>query len=211
MGLQLNNVLNSMFIRLFDIAISIIALLILLLPIIIISILIKIEDGGSIVFKQVRIGKNNSKFTLYKFRSMTEKTDNKSLLTIGLKDNRITQIGFFIRKYKIDELPQLINVIKGEMSLVGPRAEVEKYVNIYTAEQKEVLKVRPGITDYASIKFINENELLEQADNPERKYIEEILPQKIELNYIYIKNRSIKEYFKILIFTFISIIKNKND
>ena len=146
-------------------------------------------------------------FGLYKFRSMRTGSDKKGLITVGGHDSRITRMGYFIRKYKIDELPQLWNVLKGDMSLVGPRPEVKKYVDLYTEEQRRVLSVRPGITDYASIEYVDENEILGKADNPDRVYVEEIMPAKIKLNMRYIENRSLKEYFKIIGLTFINIFR----
>jgi lipopolysaccharide/colanic/teichoic acid biosynthesis glycosyltransferase len=134
-------------------------------------------------------------------------SDKKGLITVGGHDSRITRMGYFIRKYKIDELPQLWNVLKGDMSLVGPRPEVKKYVDLYTEEQRRVLSVRPGITDYASIEYVDENEILGKADNPDRVYVEEIMPAKIKLNMRYIENRSLKEYFKIIGLTFINIFR----
>jgi len=135
--------------------------------------------------------------------------DKKGLLTVGGKDNRITKVGFYLRKYKLDELPQLLNVLKGDMSIVGPRPEVRKYVDLYSAEQLRVLSVRPGITDYASIEYRNENDLLAEAESPEKMYIQEIMPKKIELNFKYINNRSIGSYFKIIFQTIITSIKGK--
>ena len=132
---------------------------------------------------------------------MRKGSDKKGLITIGNRDNRMTRVGYFIRKFKIDELPQLYNVLKGDMSLVGPRPEVRKYVELYNQYQKKVLSVRPGITDYASIEYADENTLLGESDNPEKLYIEQILPHKIELNMRYINNVGIKEYFKIIILT----------
>lgn len=134
-------------------------------------------------------------------------SDKLGLLTVGEKDLRITPIGFFIRKYKLDELPQLINVIKGEMSLVGPRPEVEKYTKLYNDDQKKVLNVVPGITDYASIVFSNENELLSSVTHPEEYYIKEIMPKKIELNLIYINNYHLKNYFNIIFKTIKKILE----
>lgn len=132
--------------------------------------------------------------------------DKGSLITIG-DDNRITKSGKFIRKYKLDELPQLFNVLKGDMSLVGPRPEVAKYVNLYTKEQRKVLDVRPGITDYASIAYADENHILELSDNPEKTYIEQIMPDKIKLNMQYINNHTVKEYFKIIFLTLKCVVK----
>jgi lipopolysaccharide/colanic/teichoic acid biosynthesis glycosyltransferase len=139
---------------------------------------------------------------------MRRDSDRARLITVGGKDTRITKAGYYIRKYKLDELPQLWNVFVGEMSLVGPRPEVEKYVRLYTPSQRVVLSVRPGITDYASIEFSNENELLGKSDNPERMYVEEIMPKKIEYNLRYINNRTLKEYFKIIFLTFAKISKH---
>ena len=134
-------------------------------------------------------------------------SDKKGLITVGGHDSRITRMGYFIRKYKIDELPQLWNVLKGDMSLVGPRPEVKKYVDLYTEEQRRVLSVRPGITDYASIEYVDENEILGKAEDPDRVYVEEIMPAKIKLNMRYIENRNLNEYFKIIGLTFINILR----
>lgn len=128
-------------------------------------------------------------------------SDKHRLITVGGRDSRITNVGYFIRKYKIDELPQLINVLKGDMSMVGPRPEVRKYVDMYTAEQRKVLSVRPGITDYASIEYADENTLLGQSANPDKTYVEEIMPDKIRLNMRYIEKQNLKEYFKIIFLT----------
>jgi lipopolysaccharide/colanic/teichoic acid biosynthesis glycosyltransferase len=155
---------------------------------------------------QERIGKDGAPFKLFKLRSMYVDSDKKRLqITVGRRDPRITRIGYYIRKYKIDELVQLINVLKGEMSLVGPRPEVKKYVDLYTPEQRIVLTVKPGITDYASIKYRNENELLENQTNPEKYYIDVIIPEKISLNLIFINSKEVQLYlyFKIIIFTII--------
>ena len=132
--------------------------------------------------------------------------DSEGLLTVGEHDQRITRIGYFLRKTKMDELPQLLNVLKGEMSLVGPRPEVRKYVELYTEEQRKVLSVRPGITDYASIEYVKENELLSQAEDPERTYIEQVMPDKIKLNMRYLEHYNLIEYFKIILLTFKSLV-----
>ncbi|MEG1573289.1 MAG: sugar transferase, partial [Bacteroidales bacterium] len=153
-----------------------------------------------------RVGRHNRDFCLYKFRSMSVGSDQKGLLTVGAKDTRITSIGYFLRKYKLDELPQLFNVLKGDMSLVGPRPEVRKYVNLYTPQQKQVLSVRPGITDYASIEYADENTLLGSSPDPDKTYIEQILPDKIRYNLKFIQNRSLKEYFKIIFLTLRKIV-----
>jgi lipopolysaccharide/colanic/teichoic acid biosynthesis glycosyltransferase len=136
---------------------------------------------------------------------MVTDAENKGLITVGGRDPRVTRSGYFIRKYKLDELPQLINVLIGEMSLVGPRPEVRKYVDLYDEEQRKVLSVKPGITDYASIEYIDENELLAKSDDPERTYIDIIIPEKIRYNMKYIENSSVKEYFKIIFLTVLKI------
>lgn len=193
-------------IRLFDILFSSVGLILLSPLFIVLYIMIRIESKGGAFYVQERIGRNGKPFGLYKFRTMRTGSDSEGLLTIGEHDNRITRIGYFLRKTKIDELPQLINVVKGEMSLVGPRPEVRKYVNLYTEEQRKVLNVRPGITDYASIEYVNENELLSKTSDPDRVYIEEIMPDKIKLNMKYLENYTLREYFKIIFLTFKSLI-----
>jgi lipopolysaccharide/colanic/teichoic acid biosynthesis glycosyltransferase len=194
-------------IRFFDILFSFLGIIILAPFFIIIALLILFSSCGGVFYTQKRVGKNNSDFILLKFRTMRKNADKTGLLTIGEKDVRITKPGILLRKYKFDELPQLWNVLKGDMSLVGPRPEVRKYVDFYNDEQKRVLAVRPGITDYASIEYRNENSLLAQFNDPEKKYIGEIMPQKLELNLRYIKNRSVKEYFKILGLTAKRVLK----
>jgi len=194
-------------IRFFDILFSLLGILILLPVFIIIYLLIIFESRGGGVYKQMRVGKNGIDFNLYKFRSMRIGSDKKGLITIGGKDPRITETGYFIRKFKLDELPQLFNVLKGDMSLVGPRPEVRKYVEMYTPEQQKVLSVCPGITDYASIEYADENIILGKSDNPEKTYIEKIMPDKIKHNMKYITNRSLKEYFHIIFLTVWRILK----
>ncbi len=194
-------------IRILDVFFSI-AGLVLLSPILfIISVIILIESKGGIFYLQERIGKNGIPFKLFKFRSMAAGSDSKGLLTVGMNDARITKSGQFIRKYKMDELPQLINVLKGEMSLVGPRPEVKKYVDLYTETQRKVLSVKPGMTDLASIEFSNENELLEKQENPEEYYIREIMPKKIELNMMFIENPNLMNYFELILKTGLKIIR----
>jgi lipopolysaccharide/colanic/teichoic acid biosynthesis glycosyltransferase len=195
-----------MILRTLDLIISGLGLLLLFPLFIIIGILIKIESKGPLFYKQVRIGKKGHIFSLLKFRTMISGSDKSGLLTIGAHDPRITQSGRFLRKFKIDEIPQLLNVIKGEMSMVGPRPEVPKYVNLYNEEQKRVLSIKPGLTDNASIEFANENEILAKSVNPEKLYIENIMPRKIELNMHFINNPSVYQYFRILIKTFLRII-----
>lgn len=193
-------------IRLFDILFSAIGLIILSPLFVILWLLIWMESKGPGLFVQERIGLNGKPFGLYKFRSMRTDSESEGLITIGDNDHRITRIGHFIRKYKLDELPQLLNVLKGDMSLVGPRPEVRKYVELYTAEQRKVLNVKPGITDYASIEYVNENELLGNADDPDRVYVEQVMPKKLELNMRYIQDRSLCQYFKIIFLTIKSIV-----
>lgn len=193
--------------RIFDIFFSSIGLVILLPFFIIIGLLIVIDSPGGVFYKQARVGKNSIDFYLFKFRSMRTGADKKGLLTVGGRDSRITRMGYFIRKYKIDELPQLLNVLFGDMSLVGPRPEVRKYVDLYNEKQKQVLSVKPGITDYASIEYSNENELLGKAKNPEQVYIEEIMPAKLKLNLKYIDEQGIRTDLEIIFKTIGKIIK----
>lgn len=194
--------------RIFDILTSAIVLLVLLPVWLVIALLIAIESPGGVFYKQVRVGKDNRDFQLYKFRTMRVGSDKKGLLTVGERDNRITRIGYFLRKYKIDEFPQLLNIIKGDMSIVGPRPEVRKYVDMYTPEQTKVLSVRPGLTDYASIKYVNENEVLAASDNPEQTYIDEVMPAKLELNLQYIANQSLLEDIRLIFKTFKAIFNH---
>jgi lipopolysaccharide/colanic/teichoic acid biosynthesis glycosyltransferase len=187
--------------RLFDILFSLI-ILILFLPFgIIISLLIVFESKGGIFYKQERIGKNGNPFYLLKFRSMRTNADKLGKLTVGMRDPRITKIGHFIRKFKLDEFPQFINVLKGEMSIVGPRPDVQEYVDLYSIEERKVLKVKPGITDYASLEYFEESDLLVKSSNPEKTYIEEIMPAKLKLNQKYIANPTLLVDLKIIFLT----------
>lgn len=194
-------------IRFFDILFSIIGLVLLSPIFIVLYLLIRIESKGGGFYSQERIGKNGKPFKLYKFRSMRIGSDKKGLITIGEKDNRITKTGFILRKYKLDELPQLWNVFIGDMSLVGPRPEVKKYTDLYTEEQKQVLQVRPGITDWASIKYVDENKILGEAKDPDEAYVNLIMPNKIKLNMVYIQHQTLGEYFKIIFTTFKEIVR----
>lgn len=194
-------------IRFFDIIFSIIGLVILSPIFIVLYLLIRIESKGGGFYSQERIGKNGKPFKLYKFRSMRIGSDKKGLITIGEKDNRITKTGFILRKYKLDELSQLWNVFIGDMSLVGPRPEVKKYTDLYTEEQKQVLQVRPGITDWASIKYVDENKILGEAKDPDEAYVNLIMPNKIKLNMVYIQHQTLGEYFKIIFTTFKEIVR----
>ena len=192
--------------RFFDIVIASKVLLVLSPLLVVTGILIKLSSKGPVLFTQKRVGRNNKDFTLYKFRTMRTGEPAKSRLTVG-KDNRITGIGFWLRKYKLDELPQLWNVVRNEMSIVGPRPELRYYVDKYTPEQLQVLLVKPGITDEASIQFKNESELLAAADDPEALYIKEIMPFKIRLNYQYIQNKNAGAYFLIIFKTLLVLGK----
>lgn len=193
-------------IRLSDILFSFFGLLFLCPLFLIVAIWIVIDNPGPIFYRQQRVGKNGRDFGLLKFRSMRVGADKMSLITIGERDPRVTRAGYYIRKYKLDELPQLWNVLIGDMSLVGPRPEVRRYVDLYTSEQRRVLSVRPGITDYASIEYINENRILAQSADPDKTYIEEIMPAKIALNMRYIEHRTYGEYIKIILLTISKII-----
>ena len=194
-------------IRFCDIVLSCLGLLLLSPLFAVVAVWIVIDNPGPIFYRQMRVGKDGKDFGLLKFRSMRIGADKESLITIGEHDSRITRAGYYIRKYKLDELPQLWNVLTGDMSLVGPRPEVRRYVDMYTDEQRQVLTVRPGITDYASIEYIDENRLLAQAEDPDRTYIEEILPAKIALNMRYIKHQTLGEYMKIIFLTLAKIIR----
>ena len=194
--------------RLFDIVASGIGLVLLGPLFLVLAIWIKMDSKGPVFYRQVRVGKNNKNFRILKFRSMHVGADKGSLVTIG-RDSRITRSGYYIRKYKFDEIPQLINVLIGDMSLVGPRPEVRYYVNYWTSEQMHVLDVRPGITDPASIKFRNENELMEKAEAPEDYYINVIMQEKIKLYLEYVENASFWYDIKLIFMTFKVIITER--
>ena len=194
--------------RFCDILFSLLGLLFLSPLFLVLAIWIKIDSSGPVFYKQRRVGRDNKDFMLYKFRSMRMGADKYGLITVGGRDPRVTRSGYFIRKYKLDELPQLINVLNGDMSLVGPRPEVRKYVDMYTDEQRKVLSVRPGITDYASIKYVDENVLLEKSADPEKIYIENVMPDKLQYNMLYIENATLSEYFKIIFLTIGKILKH---
>lgn len=192
--------------RFFDIVASGCGLLVLGPLFLIVAIWIKLDSDGPVFYRQMRVGRDNKDFKLFKFRSMRVGSDKKGLITIGGHDPRITRSGYFIRKYKLDELPQLINVFLGDMSLVGPRPEVRKYVDMYTREQMHVLEVRPGITDLASIRYRNENELLEKTENPDKYYVEVIMRDKLRINLEYVKNHSFWYDIKLIFLTFWEIV-----
>lgn len=193
-------------IRFFDIFLSGLGLIVLSPVFLILSVWIKSDSKGSVFYRQVRVGKDDKDFNLFKFRSMIIDADKKGLITVGGRDPRVTHSGYIIRKYKLDELPQLINVFTGDMSLVGPRPEVRKYVDMYNDEQRKVLSVKPGITDYASIEYIDENIILGESKDPEKTYINIILPEKIRYNMKFINNQSLTEYFKIIFLTLKGVI-----
>ena len=195
--------------RLFDLVWSGLGLIALSPLFLILAIWIKIDSKGPVFYRQVRVGRYNKDFKIFKFRSMRVGSDKGSLVTIGGHDPRITRSGYFIRKFKFDELPQLINVFMGDMSLVGPRPELRHYVNYWTPEQMHVLDVRPGITDPASIKFRNENELMEKAEDPEKYYIEVIMQEKIRLYLEYVENHSFLYDFSLILKTFWVIVKER--
>ncbi len=188
-------------IKFFDLLLSFLGLIFLSPFFILIALFIKLSSNGPVLYKQSRVGLNGAEFNVYKFRSMRMNSDKLGLITVGDRDSRVTEIGYFLRKYKLDELPQLINVLKGDMSLVGPRPDVKYYVDFYTDEQRKVLSIRPGITDWASIYYRNENVILGQSTDPEKDYIEKIMPEKLNYNLIYIQNYGVVEYFKIIIYT----------
>lgn len=194
-------------IRLLDFIFSLLGILLLSPVFLIIYLAICMESRGGGFYKQLRVGRYGRDFYVYKFRSMRVNSDQTGLITVGERDPRITRVGYFIRKYKLDELPQLFNVLTGDMSLVGPRPEVRKYVDLYTDEQRAVLEVPPGITDYASIKYMDENAILGQSKDPDRAYVEQIMPIKIKYNMIYIQNRTVREYFTIIFTTLGSILR----
>jgi len=193
--------------RFFDIFCSLIGIILLAPWFLIICLLQIISSGFPIFYIQKRVGKGNIDFNLYKFRTMRSDSDKLGLLTIGGRDSRITKLGYYLRKYKIDELPQVFNVLLGTMSLVGPRPEVRKYVDLYTKEQLTILNVKPGITDYASLQFFNENDLLAQSISPEETYIQEIMPIKLGLNLKYIAEQSFFIDIRIMVKTVLKIVK----
>ena len=184
--------------RAFDIIFSLLILALFLPFGIIISLLIVFSSSGGIFYKQERIGKNGTPFILYKFRSMRTNSEQSGTLTVGMHDSRITKVGVFIRKFKLDEFPQFINVLFGSMSVVGPRPEVQEFVALYTQEQRKVLDVKPGITDYASLEYFNENEVLAKSDDPKKTYVEEVMPHIIMINQIYLSRPTLGHDLKII-------------
>lgn len=195
--------------RVIDFLASFIGLVLLAPFFLVIGIWIKLDSAGPVFYLQERVGKNRKLFKLFKFRTMHTNADKLTAITVGALDPRITSLGYYLRKYKVDELPQLINVFNGTMSLVGPRPELEKFVNLYNEEQLNVITVKPGITDYASIEFRNENEMLEGKADPIDFYIREIMPVKLKLNLRYIEDHSLWVDLKIILKTIFLIIFKK--
>jgi lipopolysaccharide/colanic/teichoic acid biosynthesis glycosyltransferase len=191
--------MNKFLIRIFDIIFSSVGLIVLSPILVLISIIILIDSPGDIIFKQLRVGKNNEDFILYKFRTMRVNSDRHGLITVGMRDPRVTHVGVLLRRFKLDELPQLVNVLAGQMSLVGPRPEVRRYAELYSpAHQMIVLSVKPGITDLASIEYSKENELLSTVADPEHFYVNVVLPAKVRLNLIFIQNPTFGNYLRII-------------
>ena len=173
-----------------DVVVSLVGLALFLPLMLALALWVMCDSRGPILYRQVRVGRNGRDFRLLKFRSMRVDADRLGLITVGGRDSRVTRAGYYLRKYKLDELPQLLNVLRGDMSLVGPRPEVRKYVDLYTPEQLRVLTVRPGITDLASLRYRHENDLLAQAEDPDAYYIETVMPAKLALNLEYIDHQS---------------------
>jgi lipopolysaccharide/colanic/teichoic acid biosynthesis glycosyltransferase len=193
-------------IRILDFLLSFVGLILLFPFFILTALFIKLTSNGPVLYKQSRVGLNGVDFNVIKFRTMRINSDKLGLITVGGRDPRITSVGFFLRKYKLDELPQLLNVLIGEMSLVGPRPEVKRYVDLYTVEQRKVLLIRPGITDWASINYRDENVILGDSSDPEKDYIEKVMPDKLNYNLVYIENYGSFEYFKIIFTTIWRIV-----
>lgn len=197
--IAIKGLMNKSLIRLFDILFSLVGLIVFSPILLVIAILIVFDSSGPVIFRQWRVGKNNTDFRLFKFRTMHINADKMGLITVGKRDPRVTSVGVFLRRFKLDELPQLVNVLFGQMSLVGPRPEVRRYADMYTpALQTIVLSVKPGITDFASIEYSNENELLSQVQDPEHFYVNEVLPAKVKLNLIFIENPTFGNYLRII-------------
>jgi lipopolysaccharide/colanic/teichoic acid biosynthesis glycosyltransferase len=192
--------------RLFDIIASGLGLICLSPLFLVLFVWIKLDSAGPVFYRQIRVGRYNRDFRLYKFRSMRVNADKQGLITVGGRDPRVTRSGYYIRKYKLDEFPQLINVLIGDMSLVGPRPEVRKYVELYTPEQMHVLDVRPGITSLASIRYRNENDILAAAEDPDRCYVEQVMPDKLAIDLEYVNKASLWNDIRLIFSTFKEII-----
>jgi len=193
--------------RLFDLLMAVFSLLILFPAMVIIAVWIMVDSRGGIFYLQKRVGKGNKDFNIFKFRTMHPGADAKGLLTVGGRDYRVSRAGYYLRKSKLDELPQLLNIIIGDMSIVGPRPEVRKFVDLYNEKQMKVLSVRPGLTDYASLEYFDENKILEKSSDPEKDYIEIIMPAKLELNLRYISERSLLLDIRIILQTIARIFR----
>lgn len=192
--------------RLFDILASGLGLVCLSPLFAALAVWIKLDSRGPVFYRQVRVGRGNKDFRIFKFRSMRPDSDKLGLITVGGRDPRVTCSGYYIRKYKLDELPQLINVFIGDMSLVGPRPEVRKYVDMYSPEQLHVLDVRPGITSLASLRYRNENEVLAKAEDPDKCYIEKVMPDKLAIDLEYVRKANLWNDIKLIFSTFREII-----
>lgn len=193
--------------RLLDVVVSAVGLVVLAPFFLLFALMIKANSAGPVFYLQERVGKGGALFRLFKFRTMRVGADQATAITVGQRDSRITSVGYFLRRFKLDELPQLINVLKGEMSLVGPRPELKRFVDLYVGEQRKVIEVTPGITDFASIEFRNENELLEGKADPVDYYVKEILPKKLDLNLKYIRERSFWLDVRIILLTVVGIFR----
>lgn len=193
--------------RLFDVIMSLLILSIFLPFGVLIALAIVLESKGGVFYKQERIGLKGKTFYLLKFRTMRPNADQVGQLTVGMRDPRITQVGYYLRKVKLDEFPQFLNVLRGEMSIVGPRPEVKEFVDLYNDEQRKVLEVKPGITDYASLHYFDENKLLGESENPRQTYIDEIMPAKLEWNKRYVADAGIATDIRIMWQTFLRMIK----
>ena len=193
--------------RLFDIVFALVMLMLLAPLFLVLACWVSIDSRGGAFFGQQRVGRGGKSFTLWKFRTMKPHSEKSGQLTVGSSDVRITRAGYFLRKFKVDELPQLWNVVRGEMSVVGPRPEVPRYVAHYTEEQLGVLSIRPGITDYASLHYFNESDLLAKSENPEATYLNEVLPAKLHLNLVYLNNHSFWGDLRIILLTGLRIFR----
>lgn len=193
--------------RAMDIVLSAVGIAVLSPVLLLIALAIVIDSRGGVFYRQVRVGRNGREFRIFKFRTMVSDADKRGLLITVGADSRITRVGKILRKTKLDELAQLFNVLKGDMSFVGPRPEVPRYVAMYTPAQRNVLLVRPGITDYASVAYRDENDLLAGADDPERVYIEEIMPAKLELNRQYLSQIGVLTDLKLIFSTVIAVVR----
>jgi len=193
--------------RLFDVVAAFLALVLLAPVMFLLAVAVVVSSPGGAFFRQTRVGRHGHTFQLLKFRSMRPGSEAGGQITVGARDPRITGIGHFLRRTKLDELPQLINIVKGDMSVVGPRPEVPRYVALYTAEQRAVLSVRPGLTSMASIAYINENEVLGRSSEPERAYVEEVMPAKLALDLHYVRERSLALDLHIIAATILRIVR----